>query len=192
MSHKLNLHDGTGIIAEDPGLGILLSYGSSVPSGVGYAPGAHFLKTNGTGLASTTYVNIGTKAAANFVTAGPQSTSPSLGIGYATGAGIAVTQGTSTTTTVVGNGVCGTITTFAQTAAAGVDVSFTFTNSAIAANDVVVVSTKSYGGTADGIPIAAVQATAAGSCIINIRNTGAVALDALCVLNFAVIKAVAA
>lgn len=120
------------------------------------------------------------------------SSSASAGIGYATGAGVAATQGTSVTTTVVANGVCGTITTFAQTLAAGVDVSFTFTNSAIAANDVVVVSTKSYGGTADGIPVASVQATAAGSCIINIRNTGAVTLDALVVLNFAVIKAVAA
>ena len=76
--------------------------------------------------------------------------------------------------------------------AAGADVSFTFTNTAIAATDVVVVSVKSYAGTADGIPVASVQATAAGSCIINIRNTGAVTLNALAVLNFAIIKAVAA
>jgi hypothetical protein len=121
-----------------------------------------------------------------------KSTSASAGIGYGTGAGVAATQGVGVTTTVAANGVCGTITTSAQTLVAGADVSFTFTNTAIAANDVVVVSTKSYGGTADGIPIASVQATAAGSCIINIRNTGAVALDALVVLNFAVIKAVAA
>lgn len=114
------------------------------------------------------------------------------GLGYVTGVGGAVTQETSVTTTVVLNKVCGQITTFSLALAAGVDTSFTLTNSTIAAGDVVVVSTKSYGGTADGIPVASVVATAAGSCIINIRNTGAVTLDALAVINFAVIKAVAA
>ena len=120
------------------------------------------------------------------------SSSSSAGLGYASGAGGAVTQLTSITTGVTLNAVCGTITTVSMTLAAGVDASFTLTNSAISANDVVVVSVKSYGGTADGIPIAAVQSTAAGSCVINIRNTGATTLDALAVLNFAVIKAVAA
>jgi hypothetical protein len=114
------------------------------------------------------------------------------GLGYSTGTGGAVTQGTSVTTAVELNKLCGQITTFAQTLAAGVDVTFQLTNSFIAAGDVVIVSTKSYGGTADGIPIASVQSTAAGSCKINIRNTGAVTLDALAVINFAVIKAVAA
>lgn len=194
MSHALRLHDGSGEIAVDPSLGILLAYGSTVPAAarVGYAPGCLFLQTDATTLATVVYVNVGTKASASFVSFGGQSNSSSQGIGYATGAGVAAVQGTSVTTTVVANGICGTIETFAQTAAAGVDVSFTFTNSAIAANDVVVVSTKSYAGTADGIPVASVVATAAGSCIINIRNTGATALDALVVLNFAVIKAVAA
>ena len=114
------------------------------------------------------------------------------GLGYSTGAGGAVTQITSATTSVTLNKLCGQITTVPLALAAGVDVSFTLTNSFIAAGDVVVVSTKSYGGTSDGIPIASTQATAAGSCIINIRNTGAVTLDALAVINFAVIKAVAA
>ena len=114
------------------------------------------------------------------------------GLGYVTGVGGAVTQETSVTTTVELNKLCGQITTFALTLAAGVDTTFQLTNSFIAAGDVVIVSTKSYGGTADGIPIASVQSTAAGSCKINIRNTGAVTLDALAVINFAVIKAVAA
>jgi hypothetical protein len=114
------------------------------------------------------------------------------GVGYSTGAGGAVTQITSATTAVTSNTVCGTITTVALTNTAGVDHEFTLTNSAIAATDVVVVSVKSYGGTSDGIPVVNVTATAAGSCVINLRNTGAVALDALAVLNFAVIKGVAA
>lgn len=72
MSHAINLHDGTGIAITDPSLGILLAYGSTVPAAatVGYAPGCTFLKTNGTGLASTMYVNIGTRASSNFVTEG--------------------------------------------------------------------------------------------------------------------------
>jgi len=114
------------------------------------------------------------------------------GIGYATGAGGAVTQVPSATTAVISNTVSGQITTVALTNLAGVDHSFTLTNSVIAATDVVVVSVGTYGGTADGIPVVNVQATAAGSCVINLRNTGAVALDALAVINFAVIKAVAA
>lgn len=72
MSHALNLHDGSGIIATDPSLGILLAYGSTVPAAatVGYAPGAQFLKTNGTTIGTVTYVNVGTRASASFVQAG--------------------------------------------------------------------------------------------------------------------------
>lgn len=69
ISHKLNLHTADGIIAEDP-LGILLAYGNTVPSGVGYAPGCKFIKTNGTTVGTVSYINIGTKAAANFVVEG--------------------------------------------------------------------------------------------------------------------------
>jgi hypothetical protein len=112
-------------------------------------------------------------------------------LAYTTGAGGAVTQTGTATDTVISNTLSGAITTVVLTGAAGVDVSFTLTNSKIAATDVVVVSTKSYAGAADSIPIASVQATAAGSCVINIRNTGAVTLNALAVINFAVIKAVA-
>lgn len=70
MSRKQSLHSGDGIIAEDPDLGILLAYGSTVPSGVGYAPGCKFIKTNGTTLATVEYINVGTKAAASFVVGG--------------------------------------------------------------------------------------------------------------------------
>jgi len=71
MSHGLNLHDGTGMIARDPAKGILLQYGDNVPAAnaVGYAPGCRFFKTNATTIGVTEYVNIGTKAAANFVQA---------------------------------------------------------------------------------------------------------------------------
>ena len=114
------------------------------------------------------------------------------GLGYGTGAGSTVTQITSDSTAVTINAVCGQITTFALVLATAVDTSFTVNNSNVEAGDVVVVSTKSYGGTSDGIPVVAVEATAAGSFVINLMNNGAVTLDALAVINFAVIKAVAA
>lgn len=112
-------------------------------------------------------------------------------VGYVRGAGGTVTQASSITTGVTLNKACGTITTVSSTLAAGVDAQFTLTNSKIAATDVVVASIKSYGGTADGIPVAKVVATAAGSCVINVHNQGATTLDAVIVINFAVIKGVA-
>ena len=72
MSHALRIHDGLGQIAVDPSAGILLAYGSTVPAAAseGYAPGCQFIKTNGTGLGTMTYVNVGTKASASFVALG--------------------------------------------------------------------------------------------------------------------------
>lgn len=69
MSHALNIHDGLGEIAKDPSEGILIAYGRTVPaSGVaGYAPGCRFTKTDGTSIGTVSYINIGTKASANFV-----------------------------------------------------------------------------------------------------------------------------
>lgn len=72
MSKALNIHDGLGVIAKDPDKGQLLGYGSNVPTlgAIGYAPGCQFIKTNGNSIGTTTYVNVGTKASANFVAAG--------------------------------------------------------------------------------------------------------------------------
>lgn len=72
MSKALNIHDGLGVIAKDPDKGQLLGYGSTVPAvgAVGWAPGAQFIKTNGTTIGALMYVNVGTKASANFQEAG--------------------------------------------------------------------------------------------------------------------------
>lgn len=70
MSKALNIHDGLGIIAQDPSVGILLAYGSVLPTGPGFAPACEFLKTDGNSVGTVRYVNIGTNAAANFVQAG--------------------------------------------------------------------------------------------------------------------------
>ena len=98
-----------------------------------------------------------------------------------------VTQITSITTGVTLNTNSGQITTVSSVLATGVDATFTVTNSEVAATDVVIVNTGSYGGTADGIPVCNCSAVAAGSFDINIRNTGAVTLDAVIVINFVVV-----
>lgn len=68
MSNGLKLHSGDGMIAEDPSAGILLAYGTTVPSdaALGYAPGCLFQQTDGSTEATYLYVNVGTKASANF------------------------------------------------------------------------------------------------------------------------------
>lgn len=161
-----------------------------VTATAGYAPGCIFIKTNGTSVATTTFVNVGTKASSSFVTEGIQSTSPTIGVGYATGAGGAVTQITTASTGVTLNKVCGQITTVALTTAAAAEEVFTVTNSTVAATDVVVVSTTYAGG---GTILVTSKKTVAGAFDVTIANLHASsALDAVVVINFAVIKAVAA
>ena len=125
----------------------------------------------------------------------PKSEGPILsfgagqGLGYATGAGGAITQLTSKATGVTLNTVCGAITTHNASLAGAASVSFTLTNSAIAATDVVLVSVKS--GASTGLYTIAVTATGAGTCQITITNIGATAGEVI-VINFAVHKAVIA
>ena len=109
--------------------------------------------------------------------------------GYVTGEGGAVTQATSKSTAVTLNKKCGTVTMNNAALAADAIVSFTFTNSTIAATDVVSLNHAS-GGTAGKYALNA-QA-AAGSAAINVTNISAGALSEAIVIRFAVIKAVAA
>lgn len=115
-------------------------------------------------------------------------------IGYGASAGVtgvggAVTQITTSATGVTINKPCGQITTVALTTAAAAEETFIVTNSSVAATDVVVVSTT-YAGA--GLPMLGVTAVGAGVFTINITNLAAVAaLNAVMVINFAVIKSVA-
>jgi hypothetical protein len=119
-----------------------------------------------------------------------KSVSATAGVGYGTGAGGAVTQITNASTGVTLNKVCGQITTVALTTAAAAEEVFTVTNSTVAATDVVVVSTTYAGG---GTVVVTTKKVAAGAFDVVIANLHAsAALDAVVVINFAVIKAVAA
>lgn len=119
------------------------------------------------------------------------SSSASAGIGYTTGAGAAVTQITNITTGVTINAISGQITTVASTLAAQAAVEFIVTNSAVAATDVVAVSTTYAGAGSPQVTVAQVGAGTFSIVIFN-ATTATTALNAVVVINFAVIKAVAA
>ena len=109
-------------------------------------------------------------------------------VGYSTGTGGAVTQITSKATGVTLNKRCGQITMNNASLSAAAEVSFTLTNSVIAATDVVMVCVGS-GATAGAYNIQC-DAVATGSCRISIGNMSSGSLGEAIVLNFVVIKAV--
>lgn len=67
MSKRVSTHDGTGVIAEVPGIGIMICYGTAYPAdtSVGYATGCIFIHTDG-GDNTALYVNEGTSASSDF------------------------------------------------------------------------------------------------------------------------------
>jgi hypothetical protein len=109
--------------------------------------------------------------------------------GYQTGSGGTVSQSTSKATAVTLNKLCGTITMNAAALAAATTVGFTFTNSQIGANDLVIIQHAS-GGTLGAYNFAV--APAAGSAVVSVRNIHTASLSEAIVLRFVVIKAVVA
>lgn len=147
------------------------------------------LTTNGiTAGGSNTNVNIAMtpKGTGSLITTKLEATTS---IGYPTGTGGTVTQATSRTTGVTLNKICGQITLFGPTTIAGhSNQEFTFTNSFIEANDVVVVCLKS--GITSGQYTVGTTAVSAGSCKISIQNVNNTTSPSdTPVLSFAVIKA---
>ena len=130
----------------------------------------------------------------NFTGEGSITTeSPTGGFGYITGAGGAVTQTTSATTGVTLNKPSGQITTVAQNIAAEACVDFTVTNNQVAVTDVPMVAVQS--GSNGGNTTASVKSVGAGSFVIKIANnnaSGGTAETGTLVINFVIIKAVAA
>ena len=112
------------------------------------------------------------------------------GLGFYTGAGGTVTQATSKATAFTLDKMCGQITTAADSLAHQTVVSATWTNSKIAATDVVIINHKS-GGTV-GVYTFNVSC-GAGTATLYIQNnqTSGTLSEAL-VLSFVVIKGVTA
>jgi hypothetical protein len=112
-----------------------------------------------------------------------------VGAGYTTGAGGTVTQATNKSTGVTLNQACGQITMNGAQLNRNTGVTFTLTNSEIAATDVVIVNIAS-GATANSYTVG-VDEVSAGSCEIHLHNhTTGTDLSDTVVLNFVVIKGV--
>lgn len=151
--------------------------------GSSYYPYVNATTSSGTASKRWSTVYTGALAATGSIA----SSSASAGIGYATGAGGTVTQSPSKSSGVTLNTVTGQITTSGSGLAGGTVVSFTLTNSAISANDLLVLNHLS-GGTAGAYTLTSQPAS--GSTVISIRNNTAGNLSETLVIGFAVIKSV--
>lgn len=175
------------------GAGLELNYNAAFNAGQG---AANLLAYDRAGAAykplliDGLYVGFRTASVPRFTVTDTTCLVVSGALGYGTGTGGTVTQATSKSTGVTLNKSCGRVTMNAANLAAGAAVSFTLTNSVIAADDVVLTCIKS--GATPGAYLLEVDAVAAGSCQISLRNHSGGALAEAVVLNFAVIKSVAA
>jgi len=131
---------------------------------------------------------------ARFTTVSPGSSdyealdTTTTGLGFYTGAGGTVTQATSKSTPFTLEKMCGQITTSNALLLGNTAVSATWTNSKIAATDVVIINHKSGGTLGSYIFNVACLAGTATLTIRNIEHTGS--LSEALVLNFVVIKGV--
>lgn len=110
------------------------------------------------------------------------SSSKTAGIGYAVGSGSTVTQATNRTTGVTINAITGAI-TLVSAAGSATWKTFTVTNSAVTAKDVIIVNQQS--GT--DLNMISVTNVAAGSFKISFATTGGTTTEQP-IFNFAVIK----
>tara|TARA_R110000868_G_scaffold43655_4_gene146631 strand:- start:606 stop:1019 length:414 start_codon:yes stop_codon:yes gene_type:complete len=106
-------------------------------------------------------------------------------LGYTAAAQGTVTQATSKSTAVTLNKPAGRITLNAASLGATTNVSFTFNNSLISTNDVLILNVAA-GATAASYNLW-VDSLNAGSASITLRNTTAGALAEAVVINFALI-----
>jgi len=130
--------------------------------------------------------NIGAATGTSLTASGVIASTGTAGVGYATGAGGTVTQLTSRVTLVTLNKRCGAITMFSA-AGSATPATFQVNNSTVGANDVIILNQASGSNLYSFI----VTTVAAGSFNISFFSSLGVGVDAP-VINFAVIKAVAA
>lgn len=133
--------------------------------------------------------NIGAATGTSVILTGAITSSGTAGVGYATGAGGAVTQLTSKATAFTLSKVTGAITFAADALASQTNAACTWTNTTIAANDLVVF-THSSGGTLGAYNLSCTPA--AGSATLTLRNITGGSLSEAPVFRFAVIKSVVA
>jgi hypothetical protein len=154
------------------------------------APLSSILSVDGTKvLAITGSVGIGkTVPSVALDVVGGIASSGAAGIGYSTGSGGTVTQLTNKSTGVTLNKTCGQITMSDSALSPAEEVSFTVTNSTVAATDSVIVNIGS--GATVNTYLVSVQAVSPGSFTIIVSNVSTTSRSEAIVLNFAVIKGV--
>lgn len=165
----------SGTYNADIGLGVFTGFGDTLGMN---ARGASGILTFGTNNTERYRVD----ASGNVLVTGTG------GLGYGTGSGGTVTQITSKSTGVPLNKTNGQIITHNAALGAATEVSFTVTNSTVAATDVIVLS-KVSGGLSTKYDLY-IGAVAAGSFDISIRNVSGTSGSDAITINFAVIKAV--
>lgn len=131
------------------------------------------------------YNNAGALAGSQTTYSDSTGTRHLLPFGYGAGAGGTITQATSKSTAVTLNTRCGQITMNAAQLDANTAVSFTLTNSQIAATDVLILNNASA-GTLGAYMFGA--RCAAGNATITVRNVTAGNLSEAIVISFALIK----
>lgn len=136
---------------------------------------------------SFTTPNIGAATGTSLATTGA-ITSSGGGLGYIAGAGGTVTQATSRTTGVTLNKLCGNITMVSAAQAANALVTFTLTNSFIAATDYLLI--QHISATNGGAWVFS-TVCGAGSATINIRNQTTASITEATPLRFFLLKSVA-
>jgi hypothetical protein len=105
--------------------------------------------------------------------------------GYAQGGGV-VAQETSKSTGVTLNALCGQLTTHDESLAAGVAVSFTFTNDRIAPSDLLLLSIAD--AATPGAYLLSTSQISNGAATVSLRNLGSSTLSESIRLNFLVLK----
>ena len=139
--------------------------------------------------ANNTFLARSTSGAGNYEALVTTTT----GLGFYTGAGGTVTQATSKATPFTLDKMCGQITTAADALGAATIVSSTWTNSLIAATDVVIINHKLNASSLGTLGAYTFNvACLAGSATLSIRNNTASSLSEALALNFVVIKGVTA
>lgn len=127
----------------------------------------------------------------SLVVTGALTSSGTAGVGYSTGAGGSVTQATDKSTGVTLSKTTGQITLNNAALAAGAEAIFTVTNTLIGTNDVVIVNHISA-GTPGAYLAQACHVQNGASFDIVVSNVSAGSLSEAIVLQFVIIKGVAA
>lgn len=138
---------------------------------------------NGTGITQPFVIQINGVDALQIDTSKNIRSIGGGGLGYGAGSGGTVTQVTSKATAITLNNICGQITTHNAALAAGATVSFLFSNSTIAAGDIILLN----GSMAPSYEYKS-GFTAAGQTTIFIKNITAGSLSDTLQISFAVFK----